>query len=112
MSEHPTTIIATRYVVSCFEPDDHEGAHFNLAVEYRGRGLWAVVRHSQCLAADGTWSWESIPSEREDEWLATHRFDLDTALKLAKQAAPHITVNGYTVADALRMATKRAEATA
>jgi hypothetical protein len=95
---------ATRYVVSCFEPDDHEGAAFNLTVEYRGRGLWAVLRGGFCLGSDGTWSYESIPSEREDEWLATHRFDLDTALNLAKEHAPKVKVNGFTVADALRMA--------
>lgn len=93
----------TRYVVSCFPPDSEEGGHFNLAVEYRGRGLWAVVRLGQCLSRTGTWDYESIPSERTDEWLADHRFDLDTALKLAKEAAPLVTVNGFTVTDALRM---------
>ncbi|MFI8499419.1 hypothetical protein ACIGFK_13120 [Streptomyces sp. NPDC085524] len=98
------TIKPTRYVVSCFPPDSREGAHFNIAVEYRGRDLWAVVRLGACLGADGAWSYESIPSERADEWLAEHRFDLDTALKLAKEAAPLVTVNGYTVADALRRA--------
>jgi hypothetical protein len=49
------------------------------------------------------------PSEREDDWLDTHRFDLDTALKLAKEQAPLVTVNGYTVTDALRMAQQRKE---
>ncbi|WP_086565312.1 hypothetical protein [Streptomyces africanus] len=98
---------ATRYAVSYFPPDDHEGALFNLSVEYRGRGLWAVVRLRSCLGSDGTWSYESIPSEREDEWLAEHRFDLDTALKLAKEHAPKITVNGFTVADALAMRQNR-----
>ncbi|MFD7995573.1 hypothetical protein [Streptomyces mexicanus] len=103
------TVQATRYVVSCFQPDDHEGAVFNLAVEYRGRGLWAVVRMGSCLSSDGAWSHESIPSEREDDWLATHRFDLDTALKLAKEHAPQVTVNGYTVADAIALEKRRAE---
>ncbi|WP_405531561.1 hypothetical protein OG592_27195 [Streptomyces avidinii] len=94
----------TRYVVSCLPPDDINGAAFNISVEYRGRSLWAVVRLGSCLNAAGQWSYESIPSGREDDWLAEHRFDLETALKLAKEAAPHVTVNGYTVADALRMA--------
>lgn len=47
------------------------------------------------------WDYEMRPSEREDEWLATHRFDEAIALRLAKEAAPHVTVNGRTVADAL-----------
>jgi hypothetical protein len=101
------TVQPTRYVVSCFQPDDHEGAVFNLSVEYRGRGLWAVVRLGYCLGADGQWSYESIPSEREDDWLAAHRFDLEQAIRLAKEAAPDVTVNGYTVADALAMEARR-----
>lgn len=107
MTTPEPNVQATRYVVSCFPPDSEEGGHFNLAVEYRGRGLWAVTRHKQCLGTDGEWSWESIPSEREDEWLDSHRFDLDTALKLAKEHAPLVTVNGFTVADALRMEERR-----
>ena len=98
---------ATEYEVSILPEGDINRHVFAITVAYRGRGLWAVSRHSQCLAADGTWSWESIPSEREDEWLAAHRFPLEEALRLAKDAAPHITVNGYTVADALAMEAKR-----
>ncbi|GAA2686281.1 hypothetical protein GCM10010400_58240 [Streptomyces aculeolatus] len=98
----PATAFATRYEVSCL-PTDHPERHlWNLGVEYRGRGLWAVVRHSQCLGADGEWSWESRPSERTDEWLAGHRFSLEEALRLAEAAAPLVTLNGFTVSDVLR----------
>lgn len=93
----------TRYEVNCLPEDDINAAGFALAVEYRGRGRWAVVRHGQCLAADGTWDYESVPSERADEWLAQYRHDLDTALRLAREAAPRVTVNGWTVDDALAM---------
>lgn len=96
------TVQPTRYVVSCLPDGDINAPHFSLSVEYRGRSLWAVVRNGSCLNSAGQWSYESIPSEREDEWLAEHRFDLDTALKLAKEAASHVTVNGHTVADALQ----------
>jgi hypothetical protein len=98
------TVQPTRYAVSCVPEGDINASVFGLTVEYRGRSLWAVIRHGSCLNSAGQWSYESIPSEREDEWLADHRFDLDTAIKLAKEAAPLITVNGYTVADAMRMA--------
>lgn len=104
------TVQATRYTVNCLPENGIDSHVFEITVEYRGRGLWAVKRHSQCLAADGTWDWEMRPSEREDDWLAEHRFDLDTALKLAKEAAPKVTVNGFTVTDALRMAQQREEA--
>ncbi|MGW9375680.1 hypothetical protein ACWGVR_37385, partial [Streptomyces xanthophaeus] len=62
----------------------------------------------QCLGSDGTWEYEMRPSEREDEWLDAHRFDLDTALKLARDQAPLVTVNGFTVDDALKRLTERA----
>ncbi|MFE9845813.1 hypothetical protein [Streptomyces goshikiensis] len=110
MSEQPEpTVRPTRYVVSCLPETNDNAPHFSLNVEYRGRDLWAVVRHGSCLNSAGRWSYESIPSEREDEWLAEHRFELDTALKIAREAAPTLTVNGYTVADALRRSTDGAE---
>lgn len=102
---------ATAYSVNCLPEDGIDSHVFEITVEYRGKNRWAVKRHSQCLAADGTWDWEMRPSEREDDWLDTHRFDLDTALRLAKEAAPLVTVNGFTVTDALRMAQQRTEAT-
>ncbi|MFP3986930.1 hypothetical protein U9R90_05385 [Streptomyces sp. E11-3] len=109
MTETPEpTVQATQYTVNCL-PEDGINSHvFEITVEYRGRDRWAVKRHSSCLGADGTWDYEMRSSSREDEWLATHRFDLETALKLAKEQAPLVTVNGFTVADALRMAERRA----
>ncbi|MET7975790.1 hypothetical protein ABZW44_22645 [Streptomyces mirabilis] len=101
---------ATRYTVNCLPEDSIDSHVFEITVEYRGHDRWAVTRHSQCLAADGTWDWEMRPSERENDWLDTHRFDLDTALKLAREQAPLVTVNGFTVADALRMAAERSAA--
>jgi len=95
------TVRATRYEVSCLPEGHIDVHHFTVAVEYRGDGQWAVCRHRQCLGTDGFWSWESIPSEREDEWIATHRFSLDEARALAKDAARKITCNGLTVADVL-----------
>lgn len=87
----------TRYEVSCFPKDAEDALHFTLAVEYRGRGLWAVLDGPFALDAEGRKDYESIPSEREDEWLALYRFDLDTALEIAKRAAPLMTVNGWSI---------------
>lgn len=101
MATPEPTVRATRYTVNCLPETDINASAFEITIEYRGRDLWAVVRHSYCLGCDGTWDYEMRPSEREDEWLAKHRFDLDTAGKLARAAAPHITVNGHTVAEAL-----------
>lgn len=92
----------TAYEVSILPEDDINRSVFTINVEYRGDGRWAAVRHHECLDAAGEWSYEMRPSEREDDWLDTHRFDLGTALDLAKKAAPHIVVNGHTALDAYR----------
>lgn len=91
----------TEYTVSCIPESNINRGHFEITVSYRGDGRWAVTRHRWCLSADGEWEFEMRPSEREDEWLATHRFDLDTALALARREAPKVKVNGFAVADIL-----------
>jgi hypothetical protein len=87
-------------------PDDIEcldSETWKLTVEYRGRGLWAVTRGGMrtCLNADGEWDYEMRPSEREDEWLAAHRFSLGDAIDLARRHAPDVTINGLTAVEVL-----------
>ncbi|MEV7034565.1 hypothetical protein AB0N99_30590 [Streptomyces sp. NPDC093272] len=98
----PATVTITRYEVSVLPEDDINRSVFTINVENRGNDRWAVVRHQQCMNAKGEWSWERVPSEREDEWLDEHRFNRATALELAKWAAPQIVVNGHTAIDAYR----------
>jgi hypothetical protein len=95
------TVEATAYTVSAVPETIQDWDLFAITVERTAPGRYAIRRRSRCLSTDLVWEWESIPSDRTDEWLATHRFDLDTALRLAKEAAPAVTVNGHTVADAL-----------
>lgn len=91
----------TQYTVSCV-PDEHDDRlHFEIIVEYRGRGRWAVMRLSRCLGRDGSWSYDSLPSNREEEWLAQYRFTETEAVRLAQEWAPKLTCNGMTVNDAL-----------
>lgn len=95
------TVQATRYEVSLLPEDDINRRHFTLYVEWRGDDRWAVTTgFRDCLAADGTWSYEPRPSERDDDWIGTHRFDLNTALSMAKTHASNIRVNGHTAVDA------------
>lgn len=101
-TDPPVLVEITRYEVSVLPHDDVNRPSFTITVEARGAGRWAVCRHRQCLDANGMWSWESVPSERTDEWLAAHRFDLDTALRLARKKAPHLVTNGHTAVDAYR----------
>lgn len=107
-AELPEPIVQpTAYTVNCLPEDDIDSHVFAITVEYRGEDRWAVTRHGSCLAADGTWDFGVKPYERGDEWLAAHRFDKATALRLAREQAPLVTVNGFTVADALRMRAER-----
>jgi hypothetical protein len=94
-------VFTTRVSVNLLPPSDPHGHVFEITVEYRGRDQWAILRNGWCLSRDGAWDYELRPSEREDDWLDAHRFDLDTALRLAKEAAPGVTVNGLTAAQAL-----------
>lgn len=75
--------------------------HYAIKVAYRGDGLWAVLNGGYCLGAGGDWDYEPSPSSRDEAWLETHRFDESTAISLAEREAPHMTVNGFTVADVL-----------
>jgi len=99
--QYPVEVRITRYAVCAYPGDDINRGHFVVTVEDRGGGRWAVCQYGMCLNTSGGWDYEPIPSERRDDWLATHRYDLDTALRLAQQAAPKITVNGSTIADVL-----------
>ncbi|WP_331763146.1 hypothetical protein OG571_47390 (plasmid) [Streptomyces sp. NBC_01369] len=103
MSDLPdVTVQATEYAVSLLPEGDINRHVFAITVEYRGVGQWAVTRHGFCLGADGEWAQGVKPYDRGDDWLSAHRFDLDTALRLAREAAPHVVVNGHTAADAYR----------
>jgi len=90
---------ATAYEINAYPYEDVNTSVYAIKVEYRGRDLWAVKHMSSCFDADGRKEYESIPSERKDEWLARFRFDLDTALALARKVAPLVTVNGNTAGD-------------
>lgn len=115
MAEIKPTRRVTRYSVSCL-PEDHIDADvFAVTVAYRGNGRWAVQRgEHRFYGADGKWStvfgWDREPVTDEEQaayeagyraWLDAHRFDEETALRLADEAAPNVRVNGFTVADAL-----------
>lgn len=105
MSDNATTPTATfrptQYQVSIFPEDDINASTFTLTVAWRGRDRWAVLNGGFCLSRSGGWDYERVTSEREDEWLDAHRFDLDEARRLAEQHAPDVMINGRTAAEVL-----------
>lgn len=103
----PTPVVHSRLTevtLSAIPEDNINHSLYSVTVTWRGGDQYAVKRHSQVLGADGTWEYEPSPSNRTDEWIATHRFDYDTAMRLAHEACQHVTVNGLTVADTLARA--------
>jgi len=90
-AEDPTpdqpVVRATRYLVTCVPEHRDPGGYRGVTVEYRGDERWAILHYALCLGTDGRWARERQSSERDEEWLATHRFDLATARRLAEEQA-------------------------
>lgn len=83
----------TRYEVSCIPRDDVNARSFTVYVKQTSDGLWIATDNQRCLNAAGEWV-----VDRSGLYV---RHDEQTALRLANAAAPGMTVNGWTVADAL-----------
>lgn len=91
----------TEYEVS-FLPEDHDAyIAFVVRVVYKGRGRWAVERGGVNYNAEAVGSYQPLPSEREENWLDEHRFDLQNAFDVAEEVALRLKVNGYSVLDVL-----------
>lgn len=100
MSEAQTpSVKPILYEVTLLPEDDINHNVFVITVQDRGHGRWAVIHNGSCLGADGVWDFGVKEYDRGEAWLDNHRFDLDTALRLASQAAPHVVVNGHTAAE-------------
>jgi hypothetical protein len=99
--------VITEHTVCALPEGNVNYWHYAIKVAYRGDGLWAVLNGGFCLGTDGEWDYEPSPSGRDDDWLATHRFDEATALRLAEEAAPTVEVNGITVAEAMVARSRR-----
>jgi hypothetical protein len=103
---HPDSqvdILPTKYDVSILPRGDINRSAWSVTVAYRGNDLYAVlIRDHWCLSKDGTSEIEPIPSERDDEWIADHRFPLAEALRLAVEHAPTLVCNGKTATEILQ----------
>ena len=66
----------------------------SITVRLCDSGRWQIHRIGFLLDADGRWE-QGV--KRSPEWRAAHEFDLDTALRLARAAAPPVRVGETTV---------------
>lgn len=72
-----------------------------------GTGVWAVRWGGRVLSTEGEWVWES--RDRDDEWLATHRFGFHEAMERAIVAVLGIRVMGRTGDEAFAWVMERRE---
>lgn len=103
-TEPPAPTITVRpvtYYVTGLPDDDENAFTWMISIEWRGPGdLWAVMHHGKCLSTTPDWwDYEPSPSNREDDWKATHRFPWETAVDLAVNALPKLVINGLSVRD-------------
>jgi len=80
---------ATKYTVCAYPRDDANRSHFEVVVELRHDGKWCVSHLGMHLGNDGTWGYD---------W---DRFDLVTALRMARDVAPTVRCNGNTIKEVL-----------
>lgn len=79
---------------------EYEAQTFTVTVALRGadpdQRCWAVLKAGgrRLNRVTGKWSYEHIPSERRDEWIASHSFTLGEALTIAEQIADEYDENG------------------
>jgi hypothetical protein len=85
--------------VSIMPEDMQDRRNFTITIARTSPGRFAIRWLGDCLSRDREWEYEHIPSERRDDWLETHRFGYDEALKIAREMAPTLAVNGRTVQD-------------
>jgi len=109
MSEEPPEWRAIEHVLDPGQPGDGESGMWGVTVAWRGPGdQWAVIRgcymsgNLPCFDADGEMDYEPSPSNRTDEWKATHRFTLDEAFALGERVLPTIRINGMSWRELVR----------
>jgi hypothetical protein len=89
----------TQYTVSPCPFDAPEAYRWRIAVVWRGRDRWAVTWGYETLNANGEWEIDPGPMADDHSHLPRTRFDLDTALRLAREAAPKLVHGGRTWAE-------------
>lgn len=90
----------TTFTVCPLPRSDPRFNAFAVEVQWRGEGLWAVAHGGFHLSDTKRWDRYGPASKMTVQWRARHRFDLDTALRLAEEISPSIVWNGITAAQA------------
>lgn len=95
----PAYIEERIYLPDGMDPDHYDAITFAVRVQWRGRGMWAVVQGlgfpgHQFLSSTGKWLWLPLPMHRRH-----CRFDFHTACRLAAEHVNGVRINGRTWAE-------------
>ena len=91
LTAHPTRFTINAHPL----PESVNGRKYAINVEYRHAGLWAVNHLGELLGSDGLWTYDNRTSGAQVEFVHT----FDEAMRLAREAAPTVQVNGRTAAE-------------
>lgn len=94
LEEFATTLVVNAIAKADRDEDDSEA--WNVYIEYRSPGKYAVKDRFVQYDADGLSAHESLPSSRTEDSLERFRFDLPTAVDIAYKLAEKVSVNGIT----------------
>lgn len=112
MSELAVAVEPVTYEVTAYPFHDIDRDMFTIRVERRGQDSWAVLRRGACWnRRTKQFEYEPLPSSRTDAYKRTHRFPLNQALAIAREQAPLMVTNGWTVAAAIADVQSRDSAT-
>ena len=110
LSQDPTTDPRVRPQAYRVYPTDFERYTFSDAIDFTIEVVdggsefgWGVYCRSQsfCLSSSGEWELHQRGLRTDPEWLSTHRFDRETALRLALDLVDGLRLfGGQTIADA------------
>lgn len=70
VDRHPAGAVVSAYRIG----DDINAIRVERVQQMEGPDLWAVRRHAEVLNRQGSWEWEPLPSNRDDDFLARCRF--------------------------------------
>jgi len=86
------------FEVCALPESDRNHRSYVISVERISAAIWLVRNGALYLDQRGQWSTGPESSETWPEWQARHGCDLAAALQRAMQAAPVLSVNGFTPA--------------
>lgn len=102
--------VATEFMVTALPVDHPANRHYAVWVQWIGAGQFMVcpfrnMQPRECWdVVAGEWTYSNGSEDmNQEEFMSRTRFPLERAMAIAREVAPGMTCNGFTVTDALAM---------